>query len=67
MRKRLDDLFALLMLAFGVAAVLAGGWCLAHSIDRARAEAEPIPVASSSSCSTRSALRPGSLWLWPWV
>lgn len=46
MRKRLDDLFALLMLAFGVAAVLAGGWCLAHSIDRARAEAEPIPVAS---------------------
>lgn len=45
MRKRLDDLFSALMLAAGVAVVLAGWWCLSHSIARA-GETTPIPVAS---------------------
>lgn len=45
MRKRLDDLFSALMLLFGVAVVLAGMWCLSHSIDRTRAEMEPVPTA----------------------
>lgn len=45
MRKRLDALFSALMLLAAVAVVLAGGWCLAHSIDRTRTEPAPIPVA----------------------
>ena len=45
MRKRLDDLFSFVMLVAAVAVVLTGGWCLAHSIARARVEATPIPVA----------------------
>lgn len=43
MRKRLDDPFSALMFAAGVAVVLAGMWCLSHSIDRTRAEMEPAP------------------------
>lgn len=45
MRKRLDDLFAALMLAAAVAVVLVGGWVLSHSIERAKAEPTPTPVA----------------------
>lgn len=45
MRKRFDDLFSALMLLFGVAVVLAGMWCLSHSIERTRAELEPAPTA----------------------
>ena len=46
MRKRFDDIYFALMLAAGVAVVLAGWWCLSHSIARAGGAA-PIPVASS--------------------
>lgn len=45
MRKRFDDLFSALMLAAAVAVVLAGWYCLSHSIARA-GEAVPIPVAT---------------------
>lgn len=49
MRKRLDGLFAALMLAAAIAAaiavVLAGGWCLRHSIARARAGRAPLYTA----------------------
>ena len=45
MRKRFDDLFSALMFAAGVAVVLAGTWCLSHSIDRTRAEMEPVQTA----------------------
>lgn len=48
MRKKIDVIFSMLMLAFGVAVVLASMWVLPHSIDRAGAapDATPIPVAS---------------------
>lgn len=45
MRKRFDDLFAALMLIAAVAVILAGGWVLSHSIERANAEPTPTPVA----------------------
>lgn len=45
MRKRFDDIFTAIMLAFGVAAILAGMWCLSHSIDRAKADPAPVQVA----------------------
>ena len=44
MRKRLDDLFSALMLLAAIAVLLAGYYCLSHSIARA-GEAVPIPVA----------------------
>lgn len=43
MRKRLDNIFSAAMLIFGVAAVLAGFWCLLHSIGQAR-ETEPVVI-----------------------
>lgn len=45
MRKRLDTLFSALMLAAAIAVILAGAWCLSHSIARTKAEMEPIQVA----------------------
>lgn len=45
MHKRFDDIFSALMLAAAVAVVLAGAWCLSHSIERAKAGQEAIPVA----------------------
>lgn len=45
MHKRFDDIFSALMLAAAVAVVIAGAWCLSHSIARAKAEREDVPVA----------------------
>lgn len=45
MHKRFDDIFSTLMLAAAVAVVIAGAWCLSHSIERAKAEHEDIPVS----------------------
>lgn len=45
MHKRFDDIFSALMLAAAVAVVLAGTWCLSHSIKQARTEREGVPVA----------------------
>lgn len=45
MRKRFDDIFSAIMLAAAVAVVLAGAWCLSHSIKRVEAERKAIPVA----------------------
>lgn len=45
MHKRFDDIFSALMLAAAVAVVIAGAWCLSHSIERAKAEHEDVPVA----------------------
>lgn len=44
MRKRLDAIFSALMLLAAIAVVVAGGWCLAHSIVRAKAEPIPAPA-----------------------
>lgn len=41
--KRFDNIFSTVMLVFGVAVVLAGFWCLRHSIARA-GEAEPVTI-----------------------
>ena len=45
MKKHFDDIFAALMLAAAVAVLLAGGWCLSHSIARVGSEPEPLIVA----------------------
>lgn len=50
MRKRLDDLFSLLMLLAAVAVVLAGWWVLMRSIDRA---AEPVPPCAGQAQAQR--------------
>ncbi|MDE6261575.1 MAG: hypothetical protein K2M42_12110 [Oscillospiraceae bacterium] len=44
MHKRLDDLLSALVLAAAVAVILAGYYCLSHSIVRA-GKIVPIPVA----------------------
>lgn len=41
MHKRFDDIFSALMFAAAVAVILAGGWCLSHSIDLVGEEAPP--------------------------
>lgn len=46
MRKKLDDLFSILMPLAAIGVVLAGAWVLSHSIDRANSEPAPIPVAA---------------------
>lgn len=45
MRKRLDDVFAALMLLATVAVSVAGSICPSHSIDRAKAEPAPVQIA----------------------
>lgn len=44
MGKRLDPLFSALTFLALVAVLLAGGWVLSHSIDRARSQPEPVPA-----------------------
>lgn len=45
MQKKFDNLFAALMFAAAIAVVLAGGYCLSHSIERAKAEPAPVVAA----------------------
>lgn len=45
MSKKFDNLFSALMFAAAIAVVLGGGWCLSHSISRAKAEPEAVAVA----------------------
>lgn len=49
MRKRLDDLFSALMLLAAIAVLLAGYYCLSHSIARA-GEAMPAPIPVAPVC-----------------
>ena len=47
MHKIFDNIFAGLMLAAGVAVVLAGTWVLSHSIEQARREPPPARAAQT--------------------